>query len=343
MARLSPIWRGSRWTPPARAARPTRGSGRAKVAVSEATIRSQASAISKPPPIATPLTAAITGFGLSKREVSPAKPVRGISGFAPAPAWNLRSLPALKARSPAPVMIATQRSGSATNSSKTFSSSKFAGGWSAFITSGRFIVTTSRRPSRSARQNSGMSWPSRSPKIHRGHGRRRSERRRVDPRGAPGHQPRAQHRLLRVLRGDAGGAPPHGRRLALRSDAPLRDRADRGRGRRRSAPAGRASRRRLREPGGRRRPVPARARGRRAPLRPLRLRPARRLLGLPARPGRPHARGLLRPGGRDHRGRSLGGGLASPGPALELGGELLPLAVAGRQSRAQRLVLGLER
>ena len=58
MARFMPIWRGSRCTPPASAARPTRGSGSAKVAFSDAMMRSQASAISKPPPIATPLTAA---------------------------------------------------------------------------------------------------------------------------------------------------------------------------------------------------------------------------------------------------------------------------------------------
>ena len=35
MARFSPIWRGSRCTPPASAARPTRGSGSAKVAFSD--------------------------------------------------------------------------------------------------------------------------------------------------------------------------------------------------------------------------------------------------------------------------------------------------------------------
>ena len=35
---------------------------------------SQASAISKPPPIATPLTAAITGLCKSKRDVIPANP-----------------------------------------------------------------------------------------------------------------------------------------------------------------------------------------------------------------------------------------------------------------------------
>ena len=67
-------------------------------------------------------------------------------------AWYLRSLPALNARSPAPVTTATQRSGSAAKSSKTRSSSKLAGGWMAFITSGRLMVTTRSRPLRSALQ-----------------------------------------------------------------------------------------------------------------------------------------------------------------------------------------------
>src|ERR1700737_2497377 len=74
MARFSPICRGSRCRPPASAASPTRGSGNAKVAFSDAIIRSQASAISKPPPMATPLTAAMIGLSQSKREVKPDKP-----------------------------------------------------------------------------------------------------------------------------------------------------------------------------------------------------------------------------------------------------------------------------
>ena len=74
IARFSPICRGRRCKPPASAARPTRGSGKAKVAFSDAMIRSQASAISKPPPIATPLTAAMIGLSQSNRVVSPAKP-----------------------------------------------------------------------------------------------------------------------------------------------------------------------------------------------------------------------------------------------------------------------------
>ena len=112
---------------------------------------SQASASSKPPPIATPLTAAMSGLVRSKRAVRPPKKVRGRVMSFPA-AWYLRSLPALNARSPAPVTMATQSSGSAAKSSKTRSSSKLAGGWIAFITSGRLMVTTRRRPSRSAVQ-----------------------------------------------------------------------------------------------------------------------------------------------------------------------------------------------
>ena len=69
--------------PPAPAARPTLGSGRAKVALSEAMMMSEASAISKPPPIATPLTAAITGFSRSKRLARPPKPLAGCTGRLP--------------------------------------------------------------------------------------------------------------------------------------------------------------------------------------------------------------------------------------------------------------------
>ena len=65
IACLSGIWRVSRWMPPAPAISPTRGSGRPKRALSAAMTMSQARAISKPPPAATPLTAAISGLGQS--------------------------------------------------------------------------------------------------------------------------------------------------------------------------------------------------------------------------------------------------------------------------------------
>ena len=75
--------RDSRCMPPAPAASPTLGSGRANVALSEAMMMSQASAISKPPPMATPFTAAITGLSRSKRLASPPKPLGGWTGRLP--------------------------------------------------------------------------------------------------------------------------------------------------------------------------------------------------------------------------------------------------------------------
>ena len=152
MARFRPIWRGSRCTPPASAARPTRGSGSAKVAFSDAMMRSQASAISKPPPIATPLTAAMIGLSQSNREVRPAKPPLSQPRLPPA-ACHFRSLPAQNALSPAPVTIATHCSGSAEKSSNTLLSSKCASICSALYTSGRDSVTIVIGPLRVTLEN----------------------------------------------------------------------------------------------------------------------------------------------------------------------------------------------
>ena len=69
--------------PPAPAARPTLGSGRANFAWSEAMMMSHASAISNPPPMATPFTAAITGLSRSKRLARPPKPLGGLVGRLP--------------------------------------------------------------------------------------------------------------------------------------------------------------------------------------------------------------------------------------------------------------------
>ena len=69
-----PICRGNLCKPPASAANPTLGSGNANLALSEAIIKSQANAISNPPPIATPLTAAMIGLFKLNLLVSPAKP-----------------------------------------------------------------------------------------------------------------------------------------------------------------------------------------------------------------------------------------------------------------------------
>ena len=138
-----PICLGSLCIPPARAARPTLGSGKANFALVEATIKSQASAISNPPPMETPFTAAIRGLVKLNLEVNPAKPEEAIliSIFPPASAWNLRSFPAEKARSPSPVTIPTQRFSSLSNSFQTSSNSACAGGCKAFILSGLFMVT----------------------------------------------------------------------------------------------------------------------------------------------------------------------------------------------------------
>ena len=62
--------------------------------------------------MASPLTAAITGWSRSKRSVSPPKPVAGISST-PLRARSLRSEPTQNARSPAPVSTSTRASRSA--------------------------------------------------------------------------------------------------------------------------------------------------------------------------------------------------------------------------------------
>src|ERR1700761_3882930 len=152
MARFRPICRGSRCKPPASAARPTRGSGRANVALSEAMMRSQASAISNPPPIATPLTAAMIGLSQSNRDRPPPKPPLSQPRLPPA-ACHFRSLPAQNALSPAPVTIATHCSGSAAKSSKTLLSSKCASICSALYTSGRDRVTIVTGPLRVTLEN----------------------------------------------------------------------------------------------------------------------------------------------------------------------------------------------
>ena len=78
-----PICLGNLCIPPAKAAKPTLGSGKANLAFEEAIIKSHARAISIPPPIATPFTAAIIGLLRLNLLVSPAKPVSGIPDLSP--------------------------------------------------------------------------------------------------------------------------------------------------------------------------------------------------------------------------------------------------------------------
>ena len=127
-ASLNGSCRASRWTPPAPANRPTRGSGSPNRAWSAAMMMSHASASSRPPPTATPLTAAIIGFGQWKSRVM--RPNGGRASPWTSPplavrcAVTLRSLPAENARSPDPVRIATQESGSSRKSSQISASSR---------------------------------------------------------------------------------------------------------------------------------------------------------------------------------------------------------------------------
>lgn len=109
--------RTRRWMPPLSAANPTRGSGKPNSASSTVTARSQASTISRPPPSAWPLTAAISGLSRSKRCVRPAKPEAGKSSADPV-ALALRSDPEQNAPSPAPRMTASRRSASEPKASK---------------------------------------------------------------------------------------------------------------------------------------------------------------------------------------------------------------------------------
>ena len=117
-------------------------------------MRSQASAISNPPPMATPFTAAITGLVRSKRVVRPAKPDGGV--------------PMRSRRSPDLQVVAGGKGALAGAGDdrhplvrvggevveRPASSSKCAGECSAFITSGRFRVTVVIGPSRSTFTNS---------------------------------------------------------------------------------------------------------------------------------------------------------------------------------------------
>ncbi len=130
---------------------PTRACVSAKRALVEAINKSQASASSNPPVMATPLTAPITGFphcstastGLSSAESALAAPRLAVS----APS-SLRSSPAVKARVPAPVSTTARTAASAATCRITAASSRRSAPDSAFIASGRLRVTIATGPSR---------------------------------------------------------------------------------------------------------------------------------------------------------------------------------------------------
>ena len=102
-------------TPPSPAMSPRFTSVSPNFAVSAATIRSQASAISKPPPSAHPSTAAMSGLRTTAW-VSPPNPRPGRIGVSPF-ANAFRSMPALNVP-PAPVSTPTDNVGSASSTSR---------------------------------------------------------------------------------------------------------------------------------------------------------------------------------------------------------------------------------
>ncbi len=151
---------GMRIRPPAPAMRPRFASGMPKVACSAATTRSHESMISKPPARADPLTAAITGLGKS-RCVSPAKPPLAPMMSPPSPLLKaLRSIPALNAFSPLPVITTTQHSASWVSSSMKPAIAVLTAPLMALRASGRLIVRMSTCPRRSRSTSSAMVLPS---------------------------------------------------------------------------------------------------------------------------------------------------------------------------------------
>ena len=105
--------RGNLKTPPLSGIIPKVASGTKNSAVLAAIIRSAASANSKPPPTAKPLTAAITGLSKSHNSVSPAKPPGPKSASTASPSnAAFKSQPPQKNRSPAPIITATLKSAS---------------------------------------------------------------------------------------------------------------------------------------------------------------------------------------------------------------------------------------
>ena len=104
------MMRGSNCVPPMPGKIPRVTSGTAKTAVSEATMKSESTASSQPPPMAKPSTAAITGTGQWSTLAAAASKMacwaRHVSSAMPS--RSFRSPPTQKALAPAPVKT-TQR------------------------------------------------------------------------------------------------------------------------------------------------------------------------------------------------------------------------------------------
>src|SRR5882762_2260722 len=131
---------------PASASTPTLISGSANFACSSMTMMSVPSTISKPPPQAMPLTAAIRGLSRLRGWFRPPNPpTPQSSSDSSATAAPFRSQPGEKKRSPAPVMIATRSAGSSRKAVNTWFSRRLAARSMAFAF-GRSMVTSKTVP-----------------------------------------------------------------------------------------------------------------------------------------------------------------------------------------------------
>ena len=138
----SPISLASLWVPPAPGKSPNPVSGSANNASSDTTRKSQAIAVSQPPPNAYPFTAAITGlehFWIRSSAFCPAPPKQSVDFFV---FRLLRSAPAINAFSPAPVTIITFTSSALSAHVKNWFISAHDRSFKAFIFSGRLAVNT---------------------------------------------------------------------------------------------------------------------------------------------------------------------------------------------------------
>ena len=137
-------------------------SGRANSTCSAAMMRSEANAISNPPPMARPFKAAMTGLLRFHISVSPAKPPgtsdslsHQLSSCCSPLSSAFKSQPAEKIRSPPPVRIATLSSGSSRRRAKASPSRRLVA-WSMAFTFGRSSVTSRTAPRRSTLTSSPM-------------------------------------------------------------------------------------------------------------------------------------------------------------------------------------------
>ena len=222
MARPMPISRGSFCERPQPGRIPTRACVSAKRASLEAIRRSQASASSKPPVMAKPFTAPITGPGKPRIAPIMSSSVKAPSGCALRLPSSLRSRPAQKAR-PAPVRITTRTSASCASSRKPRVRAWRSSCESAFIASGRFSVTRAT-PALFSTSSTGEDIGDLRKEEARGYGRARGPReRRRSARMTPRQRIRHNARPMPARAARTGKLRAHPRRRPAHSARARRD------------------------------------------------------------------------------------------------------------------------